>query len=127
MKMKMKNLLIVAFFAIFMFLGINALKDGMPSEKNERVYTILQKYIPYTIEKRAGGLSIKSKITGIKEKPPAKDVFLRLEQLEQLWAKDFLKLDNNLLYVLDKNKKKISKILLNTEEKKWVKEYFLIK
>lgn len=125
--MKFRNLLIVAFFAIFMFLGLNALKEGMPTEKNERVYTILQKYIPYTIEKRAGGLSIKSKITGIKEKPPAKVVFLRLEQLERQWAIDFLKLDNNLLYVLDNKKNEISKILLNTEEKKWVKEYFEIK
>ncbi len=125
--MKSKNLLIVAFFIVFMFLGLGALKQGMPSEKNERVYTILQKYMPYEVEKRAGGLSIKSKITGIKEKPPAKDIFLRLEQLEQQWAKDFLKLDKNLLFILDKNKKEISKILLNTEEKKWVKEYFLIK
>ena len=58
--MKSKNLLIIAFFAIFMFLGITALKQGMPSPKNERVYTILQKQMPYVLEKRAGGFSIKS-------------------------------------------------------------------
>jgi len=123
--MKSKNLLIVAFFIIFMFLGLNALKQGMPSDKNERIYTYLQKHMPYEVEKRAGGFSIKSKITGIKEKPPAKDIFLRLEQLEQLWGKEFLKLDKNILIVLDKDKKEVSKILLKTDdEKKWVKEYF---
>lgn len=123
--MKSKNLLIFAFFAIFMFLGLTALKQGMPSEKNERVYSILQKHMPYEIEKRAGGLSIKSKITGIKEKPPAKDVFMRLEQLEKLWAKDFLKLEGNDLLILDKNKKQITKIVLkNDAELNWVKEYF---
>lgn len=126
--MKSKNLLIVAFFAIFMFLGLEALRQGMPSDKNERVYTILQKHMPYIVEKRAGGFSIKSKITGIKEKPPAKDIFLRLEQLEKLWGKEFLKLQNNTLSILDKNKKEITKIILRTEdEKKWVKEYFEFK
>lgn len=126
--MKSKNLLIVAFFAIFMFLGLEALRQGMPSDKNERVYTILQKHMPYIVEKRAGGFSIKSKITGIKEKPPAKDIFLRLEQLEKLWGKEFLKLQNNTLSILDKNKKEITKIILKTEdEKNWVKEYFEFK
>lgn len=46
-----KKLLLFAFFAIFMFLGIMALKEGMPTPKNERVYSILQKHMPYTLEK----------------------------------------------------------------------------
>lgn len=126
--MKSRNLLIIAFFAIFMFLGIMALKEGMPSERNERVYPILQSYMPYEIVKRAGGLSILSKETGIKEKPPAKAVFLRLEQLEQLWAKDFLRLENNTLTILDKDKKETAKIILKSEEEvTWVKTYFEIK
>jgi hypothetical protein len=120
-----KKLLLFAFFAIFMFLGIMALKEGMPTPKNERVYSILQKHMPYTLEKRVGGYSIVSNETGIKEKPPAKDLFLRLEQLEKMWGKDFLKLDNDILIVLDKNKNEVTKIELKTkEEKDWVKEYF---
>jgi hypothetical protein len=120
-----KKLLLFGFFAIFMFLGIMALKDGMPSPKNERVYTILQKYIPYTLEKRVGGYSIVSNETGVKEKPPAKDLFLRLEQLEKLWGKDFLKLENNTLIVFDKDKNEVEKIeLKSNEEITWVKEYF---
>lgn len=120
-----KKLLLFAFFAIFMFLGIMALKEGMPTPKNERVYSILQKHMPYTLEKRVGGYSILSNETGIKEKPPAKDLFLRLEQLEKMWGKDFLTLDNDILIVLDKNKNEVTKIELKTkEEKDWVKEYF---
>lgn len=126
--MKSKNLLIIAFFAIFLFLGLTALKQGMPSHKNKRVYTILQEYMPYVVEKRAGGFSIRSKITDVKEKPPAKDVFLRLEQLEQQWGKEFLKLDKKILIVLDKDKKEIKKIPLQTEDEiNWVKDYFQIK
>lgn len=120
-----KKLLLFAFFAIFMFLGINALKEGMPSPKNERVYLLLEKHMPYTLEKRVGGYSIVSNETKVKEKPPAKDLFLRLEQLEKQWGKEFLKLDNDILIVLDKNKNEILKIeLLTKEEKTWVKEYF---
>ena len=120
-----KKLLVLAFFVIFMFLGIMALKDSMPEPKNERVYTILQKHMPYTLEKSVGGYSIVSNETGVKEKPPAKDLFLRLEQLEQQWGKEFLKLENNTLIILDKDKNKVDKIDLKTnEEINWVKEYF---
>jgi len=123
--MKTKNLLIIAFFIVFMFLGINALREGMPSEKNERIYTILQQHMPYLVEKRAGGFSITSKITGIKEKPPAKVIFQRLEQLEKLWGKEFLKLENNALLVLDEKKKTVATLILkNNDEKEWVKSYF---
>lgn len=126
--MKSRNLLIVAFFIIFMFLGITTMKDSMPSPKNDRIYTILQEQMPYVVEKRAGGLSIKSKITGIKEKPPAKQVFLRLEQLEKQWGQEFLRLEGNTLLILDKDKKVVKQILLKTsDEINWVKEYFEMK
>ena len=120
-----KKLLVLAFFVIFMFLGIMALKDSMPEPKNERVYTILQKHMPYTLEKRVGGYSIVSNETGVKVKPPAKDLFLRLEQLVQQWGKEFLKLENTTLIILDKDKNKVDKIdLKSNEEINWVKEYF---
>lgn len=122
-----RMLLLLAFCAAFVFLGITAMRDGMPAAKNERVYTILKKYIPYKLEKRAGGLTIVSKLSEAKEKPPAKDVYLRLEQLEQQWARDSLKLDKNFLFVLDKNKNEVSKILLSNDEKQWVLTYFKIK
>ena len=123
-----KKLLIFAFFAIFMFLGFMALQEGKPSPKNERIYSILKEQIPYTLEKRVGGFSIVSNETGVKEKPPAKDVFLRLEQLEKQWAAEFLSLENDTLIVLDKEKKEVLRIELKTqEEKDWVKLYFEMK
>lgn len=126
--MKSKKLLIAAFFIIFMFLGITTLKESMPSPKNDRIYSILQEQMPYIVEKRAGGLTIKSKITGIKEKPPAKQIFLRLEQLEKQWGQEFLRLKGNNLIILNKDKKEVMKILLkNSDEMSWVKEYFEIK
>ncbi|MBU3014122.1 hypothetical protein KO488_05085 [Poseidonibacter lekithochrous] len=126
--MKLSRLLIVAFFAVFMFLALMALKEGMPSKKDERVYPLLQQHMPYILEKRAGGLTIKSKITGIKEKPPAKEVFLRLEQLEKQWGQEALKLDGMTLSIFDKDKKEIAKIILqNDAELSWIKEYFELK
>lgn len=123
-----KKLLLFAFFAMFMFLGIMALKDSMPEPKNERVYTILQKHMPYTLEKRVGGYSIVSNETGVKEKPPAKDLFGRLEQLEKLWGQEFLRLEESFLIILDKNKNEVSRLKLETiEEKAWVESYFELK
>lgn len=125
----MKNrLLFISFLVIFLFLGIMALKDGMPTQKNERVYSLLQNHMPYFLEKRVGGYSIVSKETGIKEKPPAKDLFMRLEQLEKMWGQEFLKLEDNSLVVLDKDKNEVTKLKLETNvEKNWVKNYFELK
>jgi hypothetical protein len=122
------RLLFISFLVIFLFLGIMALKDGMPTQKNERVYSLLQNHMPYFLEKRVGGYSIVSKETGIKEKPPAKDLFMRLEQLEKMWGQEFLKLEDNSLVVLDKDKNEVTKLKLETNvEKNWVKNYFELK
>ena len=61
-----------------------ALKESLPTQKNERIYAILQNYIPYFLEKEWRGTSIVSKGNRDKGKPPAKDLFGRLEQLEKL-------------------------------------------
>ena len=85
-------------------------------------------FIPYFLEKRVGGYSIVSKETGIKEKPPAKDLFGRLEQLEKLWGQEFLQLEEDFLIILDKNKNEVLRLKLETkEEKAWIKSYFELK
>lgn len=118
-------LLIGAFCAIFVFLGVNAMKEGMVPPKNERVYTILKKYIPYKLEKRVGGYNIVSTLTKVKEEPPASQVFLRLDQLEQQWGAEYLILENNKLMILNVDKKIISTIELRTEDElNWVKTFF---
>ena len=123
-----KKILFIGFLGMFLFFGIMALKEGLPAQKNERVYAILQNHIPYVLEKRVGGYSIVSKETGIKEKPPAKDLFGRLEQLEKLWGQEFLRLEESFLIILDKNKNEVSRLKLETiEEKAWVESYFELK
>lgn len=45
-----------------------------------------------------------------------------------MWAKEFLKLDKNILIIYDKEKKEVKRITLKTnDELNWVKEYFQIK
>lgn len=36
-------------------MAILALKEGLPTQKNERIYAILQNYIPYFLEKEWEG------------------------------------------------------------------------
>lgn len=127
MNFKFKKLLIVAFFIVFLFLGITAMNQGMATAKNERVYSLLKEHNPYSIQKRVGGFSILMKGSDVKEKPPAKEIFIRFEQLEKQWAAKALKLDGNILSV-QKDGKILAKItLLNQEEVLWVKEYYEIK
>lgn len=120
-------LLLVAFCGVFVFLGVTAMKEGMAADKNERVYTILKKYIPYALEKRVGGYNIVSSLNDKKEEPPASQVFKRMDQLEQQWALKHLELENNVLLVLNNDKKIITRIMLNKKEKLWVNEFFNIK
>ncbi len=120
-----KVLLIIAFCAIFVFLGVTAMKEGMVPPKNERVYTILKKYIPYKLEKRVGGYKILSTQTDVKEEPRASQVFHRLDQLEQQWGDEHLRLEGEMLRILNKDKKVISTIQLQTkDELDWVKTFF---
>lgn len=126
--MKSTNILMFAFFIVFIFLGIMALKEGMPEPKEDRIYNILKTYMPYTLEKRVGGYSIVSKETGVKEKPPSKELFKRLDQLEKMWGKEYLKIDGNHLVILDKNKKVLKRIEFHTDaEKRWVQNFFEIR
>ncbi len=53
-----KNILLILLVAIFFVVGFIGFKDSLPENKNERVYGILKEYLPYTIEKRTGGLAI---------------------------------------------------------------------
>ena len=128
MKPKMSNMFIIGLTILFFVLGFNALKDAQPSHKNQRIYKELKKYIPYYLEKRIGGFSILSKDDNIKEKPPITEVYSRLEQLEQGWGMEHLKIVNDDLIILDKNKTIIGKIpFKDLSEKVWVKKFFEMK
>ena len=126
--MKMSKFFIIGLAILFFILGFNALQEAQPSHKNKRIYTILQEYNPYYLEKRIGGFSILSKDDNIKEKPPITEVYHRLEQLEKGWGIKHLKIKNNSLYVYDNNKTQIKKInFKNNDEINWTKNYYGIK
>ncbi len=126
--MKLNNTIMLALAILFFVLGYNALQDAKPTYKNKRIYTALQPYNPYYLEKRVGGFSILSKEDDIKEKPPITEVYHRLEQLEQGWGMQHLKIVNNKLEIYDNNKKLIKTIVFqNPKEKKWTQQYYNIK
>ena len=123
--MKKYNLLIFAIALSLLFVGFVAYQNAKPEEKSMRVYKEIKVYMPYVLEKRFGGLSIVSKITGKKEKPPASQLYKRLDQLEKMWGKEFLKISGDDLIVSDVNGTEVGKIkLLDSAEKAWVKSFF---
>jgi hypothetical protein len=118
----------IALTVLFFTLGYNALQDAKPTPKNKRIYTFLKPYIPYYLEKRIGGFSIRMKNSKTKEKPPVTEVYRRLEQLEQGWGKKFLKIENDYLLLLDTKGEVVKKIKFKEPmEKIWVEKYFNIK
>ncbi len=121
----LKNILPLALAAALLFFGWQAYDKAKPEVKDKRVYSELKPYIPYKIEKRVGGLSISSTLNDDIEKPPATQVYHRLDTLEKLWGKKYLKLENNQLFVLDDNNKTVKTILLqNEQELSYVKNFF---
>lgn len=119
------NLLLLGFFLGFIIIGGLAMKDSMPQDKDKRVYAAMKPYMPYELEKRIGGFYIVTKMTGDKEKPPATEVMIRLDELEKEWGKTHLKLEGQTLVILDNKSKVVKKLELNDHlEVKWVKEFF---
>jgi len=112
---------------VIMFIGFSYVDQAQPEHKNARVYKLIQPYTPYILEKRFGGAGfyITSKVTGVKEKPPAKELFKRLDYLEKLWGETHLKLDGDTLVILDDKKKEVKRIKLQSQEEiQWVKTFF---
>ncbi len=101
---KYRKYLIWAMAAAFLFIGVSAYVESIPEAKNKRVYEEVIKYSPYYIDKRVGGLNIKSREDkSFKEKPDNIHVYRRLDELEKSWGKTHLKLQNSQLLILDNN------------------------
>lgn len=126
MSKKNNNLLLLGFLVGFFIIGYVSFKDALPQEKNQRVYTMLQPYLPYTIEKRLGGFTIIDKKTGDKEKPPASEALKFMDSLDKQWGKTHLKLQDNVLAILDDSQEIIKQFEITPEEKKWVENFFEI-
>ncbi len=110
----------------FLFIGLGAFFQSRPSHKNAYVYKAVQKYSPYYMDKRFGGLQIMSKEDPeFKEKPNNMTLFKEFERLEKKWAKTHLKLDNNTLIITDSNNSQVATLpLQNKEELDFVHSYY---
>lgn len=75
-------------------------------------------------KKRTGGLAIIYKDGREKEKPSNAEIFHITDKLEKEWGKEHLKLENNVLIILDKDKKELRKLELNAEEITWIRNFF---
>jgi hypothetical protein len=119
-----KALGIGAVFAFFV-MGFIAMKQAMPSHKEERIYKAIEVYSPYKLEKRMGGLSIVDSRTGSKEKPESADVLLRFDEVNKNWGHSHLKVINNDVVVLGDNNQSIVKIFIETEkERAFLKKFY---
>ncbi len=100
----LRKYLPLALFAAFFGLAILAFVSSKPTTKNERIYKAVQNYSPYYLDKRLGGLTIKSKEEkAFKEEPTNMTVFKEFERLERRWGKEHLKVENNTLIIRDNN------------------------
>ena len=123
--MSVKKALIFGFFTAFLILGILSMQRAMPDAKEDRIYTAIKVYSPYTMEKRIGGLTIIDKRTGIKEKPSSAEVFHRMDELEKTWGKQHIRIENNDVIILGDNNQTVARIFLETEkEKTFVQNFY---
>ncbi len=112
----MKKYLFPTMAIALTFMAIMAFQQAKPTSKAP-IYKEIQKYSPYYIDKRFGGLQIMSRDDEkFKEKPTNMEVFHRLEFLEKEWGKKHLKLANSKVIVLDNNQTEISSIPLSTSK-----------
>ncbi len=113
----MRKYLIWALAAGFLLIGVTTLFESQPEPKNKRVYTEVIKYSPYYIDKRVGGLNIKSREDEeFKEKPDNVQVFHRLDELEKAWGKTHLILENSQLRILDNNGSTLTTFPLESQD-----------
>lgn len=112
-----KKYLPLALLLGFLALGISAFIQSKPSQKNERVYKTVKQYSPYYTDQRFGGIQIMSKEDAdFKEKPSNMTLFKRLDELEKAWGQKHLRLENNILIILDNNGTQQATLPLNTQE-----------
>jgi len=112
-----KKYLPIALIIGFILFGLDAFFQSKPSSKNKRVYKTVQKYSPYYLDKRFGGLQIMNKEDPeFKEKPNNMTLFKEFERLEKEWGKKHLKIENSQLVINDNNGSQLSTLFLQTKE-----------
>jgi len=122
----LRKYLPLALFTAFFALAILAFMSSKPCQKNERIYKAVQKYSPYYLEKRLGGLAIKSKEDEkFKEKPTNMTIFKEFARLERTWGKTHLTVENNTLMIRDNNGTTQSRIpIKSNKELTFIHRYY---
>ncbi|MDD2653057.1 MAG: hypothetical protein PHX44_08420 [Sulfurimonas sp.] len=123
--MNVKKALIFAFFTAFLILGTLSMQRAMPEPKEDRIYIEIKAYSPYLVEKRIGGLTIVDKRYDKKEKPNASDLYHRLDELEKLWGREFLRVEGNEVLITNEKGELVGKVLIeNQKEREFLKNFF---
>ena len=121
-----KKYLPIALFLGFLLFGLSAFLESKPSSKNARVYKSVQKYSPYYLDKRFGGLQIMNKEdASFKEKPNNMTFFKEFERLERTWGQKHLKIHDNMLIISDNNGTQLSTLPIQTQkEREFIHRYY---
>jgi len=121
-----KKYLPIAFALGFLLFGLDAFFQAKPQAKNKRVYKTVQKYSPYYIDKRFGGLQIMSKEdSNFKEKPNNMTFFKEFSRLEKEWGQTHMKIEQSTLIIVDNNDTEVDKLSLqNKEELDFAHSYY---
>ena len=116
--------IVTALAAVLVFLSISALIVNMPEKKDAAVMARLAPYIPYEMTKTVGGLDIIDKHTGEKMKIENAKAFIAFDDLTKRWGKRHLRLNGNVLLILDDTNSTVDRIQLTTSQHTFVQRFF---
>ncbi len=123
--MNVKKYLFIGFLFAFLVMGFVSMQRALPDAKEDRIYKAVRVYSPYKVEKRIGGLTILDSRTGTKEKPEAAEFYHRLDEVDKVWGKKYLKIENNDVIIMGENNQTMVKIFMETEaERKFIKSFY---
>ncbi len=79
------------------------MQESKQAPKSQRIYQEIKKYSPYSLERRIGGFQILMEGSDVKEKPPIKEVYNRLDQLDKIWGKKYISINGDFVIIKDKD------------------------
>ncbi len=119
--------LIWAMLAGFIFVSFALFYANLPAPKNKRVYEAILPYFPYKIKKELGGLDIEDVRKHKDLDIDNAKVYVVYDRLLQEWGKKHLRLEGDMLVIMDANKTVQKKIALNPNERAWVEQFFKLR
>jgi len=119
-----KRVFIFTVLAGFLIMGILSMKRAMPEAKEERIYKAIKAYSPYQLEKRIGGLTIRdSRDEEFKEKPSAAEVLHRMDELDKIWFKNHLVVENSDIIITQEDNTTVKIFIETPKERAFIKSF----